>query len=1109
MKSSSSSDLPLGNNQKVWLLDQHQLDEIAVMDKSFGDTSEFIDAHQGTGALREGGAIALTSREALALLSQYAGVGLILGALPALAYPVYNVYLQMEGYQVASYNALMRLPWSLKIFMGIFSDCLPIRGYRRRSYMLIGWIVCGVCCAIMAATPFPHSYYGIDRLQGLPLTNISKDDQEQYMNLSAPQSGSLFIMLSTLAAFGSVLVAVASDAMTVQYAQREPIAVRGRVQTMAYIVRDSFRQLPAILIGFAMNSPRYGGNFSWSLSPNVIYGLMIIPPIFGIFTAVWYLVEEQIERVSWRHYFRSLWHLLQLRVLWQLCAYDFLSVVFMFFDETVSDPMLNLWVHANSLNLQLFGVVGGLLTPVSYAFIGKFALHWEWRSSIVIATFLWVGMRATIQMLAVWNVIRNQYFVLFGMTIMDLPMNVQFLFAAYASVEVADIGNEGVVYALLSSVGNLGYFFGPVLSKTVDSYFAVSRKDLRRDDSTVRWQATYCYLISYFVKIVSLVFVLLLPRQKAHVQLLKRRGESSRLAGTILPATKKQGVWLIDPKEFDMSFSPDTDPAMMEVNMKTPGHYTPIGTESESGIDDGALREGGAVHLGSLEAWAVLSQYAGVGIFLGVFPSMAYPVFQNYLRMQGYQVQSYQALMRLSWCVKIFLGLLSDCCPVRGYRRWPYILLGWVIASSSCAIMAFMPFSAPYYGKASLNSIPLANISQADRDAYINLEAPNSAGLFVLLSALATFGSVMVVCAADGLTVEYAQREPAATRGRFQTAIYVVRDSTKILPQIVVGLCMNSFEYGGHFSWSISPNVIYAALIVPCLACIFTSCFWLAEIKVKPFTLRSYFASLWHLIQLRVVWQLCLYLLLSQVFFFFEETVTTPIQLYWLKMDPVFEVVWGPTGILGGLLYSGVMFFRGKWTLSWDWRWSIVYGVVSLVSIDAVFKLTTVWDAVRNPYYFEIGKSLLQVPRAVVFLSGAYPLVEIADMGNEGAVYALAGTCGNLGVPFGTVLYKTVDSFFHVTSTYMGKDDTYVHWQVSYCYLISFGAKLFSLAFLPLLPRQKAHVQLMKRRGKSSKLAGTIMVVSFVLLLIYSIVTNSLPFNKSTSCLRIAGGSGC
>ena len=56
------------------------------------------------GALREGGAHALTSKETLGLLAQYAGVGLIYGTLIT---PFLKYYLNMEGTQTTSANSLL------------------------------------------------------------------------------------------------------------------------------------------------------------------------------------------------------------------------------------------------------------------------------------------------------------------------------------------------------------------------------------------------------------------------------------------------------------------------------------------------------------------------------------------------------------------------------------------------------------------------------------------------------------------------------------------------------------------------------------------------------------------------------------------------------------------------------------------------------------------------------------------------------------------------------------------------------------------------------------------------------------------------------------------
>ncbi|KAF0709210.1 hypothetical protein As57867_006033, partial [Aphanomyces stellatus] len=83
------------------------------------------------GAIAEGGAISLLSREAMGLFAQYAAIGVIYGMIPGLNYPIFNVYLQLEGYQTASYSTLVNLGWSFKVFMGMFSDCFPIFGYRR------------------------------------------------------------------------------------------------------------------------------------------------------------------------------------------------------------------------------------------------------------------------------------------------------------------------------------------------------------------------------------------------------------------------------------------------------------------------------------------------------------------------------------------------------------------------------------------------------------------------------------------------------------------------------------------------------------------------------------------------------------------------------------------------------------------------------------------------------------------------------------------------------------------------------------------------------------------------------------------------------------------
>ncbi|KAF0690994.1 hypothetical protein As57867_017639, partial [Aphanomyces stellatus] len=100
------------------------------------------------GALVEGGALNMWSREAMGLFAQYAAIGVIYGLIPVLNLPIFNNYLFLEGYQTSSYSTLVVMGWSFKVFFGMLSDCIPIFGYRRKSWMLIGWTITMICLGI-------------------------------------------------------------------------------------------------------------------------------------------------------------------------------------------------------------------------------------------------------------------------------------------------------------------------------------------------------------------------------------------------------------------------------------------------------------------------------------------------------------------------------------------------------------------------------------------------------------------------------------------------------------------------------------------------------------------------------------------------------------------------------------------------------------------------------------------------------------------------------------------------------------------------------------------------------------------------------------------------
>ena len=80
----------------------------------------------------------LLRRENIAIPACY----LLVGILQGLSGPLINVYpldLNATEAQQTTISTLKSLPASLKLIFGFISDNFPIFGYRRKSYMFVGW----------------------------------------------------------------------------------------------------------------------------------------------------------------------------------------------------------------------------------------------------------------------------------------------------------------------------------------------------------------------------------------------------------------------------------------------------------------------------------------------------------------------------------------------------------------------------------------------------------------------------------------------------------------------------------------------------------------------------------------------------------------------------------------------------------------------------------------------------------------------------------------------------------------------------------------------------------------------------------------------------------
>ena len=65
------------------------------------------------------------------------------------------------GQQAVVFAVVMGMPWNLKVFIGFFSDTVPIRGQRRKPYMFFGTILCTTSWLLFGLYPSEKAPIGI------------------------------------------------------------------------------------------------------------------------------------------------------------------------------------------------------------------------------------------------------------------------------------------------------------------------------------------------------------------------------------------------------------------------------------------------------------------------------------------------------------------------------------------------------------------------------------------------------------------------------------------------------------------------------------------------------------------------------------------------------------------------------------------------------------------------------------------------------------------------------------------------------------------------------------------------------------------------------------
>ncbi|KAJ8561843.1 hypothetical protein ON010_g7837 [Phytophthora cinnamomi] len=522
----------------------------------------------------------------------------------------------------------------------------------------------------------------------------------------------------------------------------------------------------------------------------------------------------------------------------------------------------------------------------------------------------------------------------------------------------------------------------------------------------------------------------------------------------------------------------------------------------DANLENEILRDGPPPRLMSPEVLALLMQYAGIGFVNGVLPAVIYPVLQGYLNAEGTIVVSATVLVQLPWSYKMFLGILSDCFPIAGLRRRPYMLLGWLLCCCMLFTIASFPEAAPYYGDPTMHSISPDQWTEEQRQS-INPDAPDAAGKYVIPMMLASFGYLLVEVPADAVVIEYAQREPVNTRGRIQSWIHSVRMGFNALGALVVAVAFNGIEYGGSFDFSLTFPEMMFILGCICLPLGPAAWFLIYEDEVQPPKFNAYMSRFWGILQKRAVYQVAAYKFFSGVFNSFNIVSSSNIKLYWVHATPFNASI---MTIVGTFVYAGTLAVMAQRGLHWNWHVAIAATVIFGVVTDGMMTTLVTWDVIRSQWFWLGVPVIGDVPHAMRFIVNNYVVVELIEKGSEGALFGLLTTANHVSSPFGRTITKFINARFHVWKDDVLADTYETRRDVTITIWICYGMKMVSLMLLPLLPNQRAATQALRRQGGVSKRMGMWMVGTLMFALVWLTMVNVLSMNPATKCWAITGG---
>lgn len=423
----------------------------------------------------------------------------------------------------------------------------------------------------------------------------------------------------------------------------------------------------------------------------------------------------------------------------------------------------------------------------------------------------------------------------------------------------------------------------------------------------------------------------------------------------------------------------------------------------------------------------------------------------SYLNASSSQMAALKGLCDLPPTLKFLYGMLSDGNTFLGYRRKPWLFIGWI---------SFVMINYCLY-----------------------TEGEPGLELTIMMMFIARSCVQMSEVVHDTLCAERGNLESNSTRGFFMTTTHTVKAFGCVIGAILGALLFNKPIWG----WGISISKVF---LIQASLPLFTilACWHMIEISsgYQTPSFRFQVLSMWSTLKLRAVWQ-------PMIFVFTYNFLQVPNVAFknFLVKGLGFENFELGLLLVGATVFGwlGLIIYR-EYFFGFSWRdiyiWTTIIGFVcSLMQIVLAYRWNQ--DLGIPDLYFAIGDEATAVlvekvhsmPTRIMYITliSERRIGEINVGGCEGAIFSLLISITSIGYVFGSAFGGILSEICNINNESLSAGDFS---GVAKLTIALAFIRILPLSLVYLLPDTREEQRALFSHGGSSVMGGGVLIITLL-----------------------------